>query len=673
METLLKINQLKDSVWDKIDNHNKNNIEVKTILEINHYRNVLNQYFNLIEPSNSINENKISETVLGSKETSTPLTRLKAEINDCLSTYLLLANGIKDPFKLFIMGQGNYGKSTLINSLLATGEKAATEGILPVTWKIDVFYHNTDNLVKIVFKDNKELYLSPLEAEDLIKAEEEKVKHQKREIKKKLKAFIQEYKPSKNEIADYEKKLEREEMVYSDVIEVHWPLNNSRILRKFSIVDTPGLNQYNTSGELMNSAQDYYHKSDGVIWLLDAVAISSGGSARMLEELNDSISKLGNKRSAADSMIAVLNRIDLVAESEEDKNKVIESAREIYGDIFKTIIPYSAKQAFESLENNDKELEMKSGKLELLYEIHQKFFDNSKKLQCEKKIEDCNSYNQIIKEKTKKFNEECTNNMTMAIKNADSVRGSFNYLIDGFALRFDLELRSIYREFQTSLIDNLEALSKAPRGYKPGYVDELFKTHSIRRAFSEQIDDCKENLNLESKMILKYKVTTQYESLREFMQIKDINVEFNPTIIITEKDAKMPSVVKSATASAIGAGIALGPVGALVAGGLSAYRSHAAREEEINKFDKLMRELLNNLREQYRVALAELILATEKAVSEKILMSFCSMYSVELNKYTNNNVEKRVRELVGNGEEMIRNLSEKVSIDPGLLDFIAYG
>ncbi|MGQ9531364.1 MAG: hypothetical protein ACUVTQ_00970 [Desulfotomaculales bacterium] len=48
-----------------------------------------------------------------------------------------LKQELREPFMLFVMGMGKYGKSTLVNVLL--GGRYADVDSLPKTWKIDVF------------------------------------------------------------------------------------------------------------------------------------------------------------------------------------------------------------------------------------------------------------------------------------------------------------------------------------------------------------------------------------------------------------------------------------------------------------------------------------------------------------------------------------------------------
>lgn len=672
MEIAIQIKELQNNVWDKILSVSKDNIEIKTMIEIYHYKDTLNQYYVCLDGFQTEFKEEDTEATFERNESSTPMSRMKNEISNFMGTYLFLAKGLKDPFKLFIMGQGNYGKSTLINSLLATGQKHATEGILPVTWKIDVFSNRTDNMVEILKKSGEYTFLSQEEAEGLIKNEDKKIKDQKKQIKERMKVFKNKNNPTKVETVEYEKKLNREDMQYSDIIEVHWPVNNSSILRKFSIVDTPGLNQYNSSGELMNSAQDYFHKSDGVLWLLDAVAISSGGSAKMIEELNDSLAKFGNKRKATDSIIAVLNRIDLVANSEEDVKKVIKSAQEIYGNVFKTIIPYSAKQAYESVEQNDKQLESQSGKVDLLNEIDRKFFRNSKKIQCDKKITDCYSYNQIVIEKIKKFNKNILVEREIAFNNAESIEGHFDKEVADLEQEFDIGLRKIYAAFDANLISNLEELSGSKKESKQAMINKTFRVDNLHHLFNQHVESAKKRLNTEAKMLLKYKITTQYESLRKFMQIKDINININATFDIQLDDADMPNVAASAATTALGAGLLFGPIGAVIGGGLAAVFSSVGRESVRIKFEEEMKKILEGLKEQYNEALSKVIQKTEEEVKVQIQMSFCSLYNIHLTKYDPIMIKNHTNNLIDKGNEAINSLSEKVSITPSLMEIIAF-
>ena len=58
-------------------------------------------------------------------------------IDDKINMNLQSIEELKEPFMLFIIGSGNYGKSTIINALLK--EKIVETTDIPNTWKLDLF------------------------------------------------------------------------------------------------------------------------------------------------------------------------------------------------------------------------------------------------------------------------------------------------------------------------------------------------------------------------------------------------------------------------------------------------------------------------------------------------------------------------------------------------------
>ena len=94
-----------------------------------------------------------------------------------------LKNNVKElenPFVLCIVGCGNYGKSTLINSLIKR-EVVATKDI-PSTWKVDVFLKSNLEKIEIIY-DNEEKILKSIQGGyRLLKDEEDKYKKSKEKI-----------------------------------------------------------------------------------------------------------------------------------------------------------------------------------------------------------------------------------------------------------------------------------------------------------------------------------------------------------------------------------------------------------------------------------------------------------------------------------------------------------
>ena len=188
---------------------------------------------------------------------------------------------LENPFLLFIMGSGNYGKSTLINALLQ--EKVIETSDIPNTWKLDLFIKSDNEKVEITYNDEREIIKSLSNGKKILKEEEDKFKISKKEISKKILTYKN--KLSKDKLKEFKIEQERLHLYKSDINQIKYYLKNKKILNDFTIVDTPGLNQtlLKNTVKRMNK---YYQKSDGVIWLIDAQNIVSKETNKLIEEIN---------------------------------------------------------------------------------------------------------------------------------------------------------------------------------------------------------------------------------------------------------------------------------------------------------------------------------------------------------------------------------------------------
>ena len=186
---------------------------------------------------------------------------------------------LENPFLLFIMGSGNYGKSTLINALLQ--EKVIETSDIPNTWKLDLFIKSDNEKVEITYNDEREIIKSLSNGKKILKEEEDKFKISKKEISKKILSYKN--KLSKDKLKEFKIEQERLHLYKSDINQIKYYLKNKKILNDFTIVDTPGLNQtlLKNTVKRMNK---YYQKSDGVIWLIDAQNIVSKETNKLIEE-----------------------------------------------------------------------------------------------------------------------------------------------------------------------------------------------------------------------------------------------------------------------------------------------------------------------------------------------------------------------------------------------------
>ncbi len=297
-----------------------------------------------------------------------------------------LTKELDKPFLLFIVGNGKFGKSTLINALLGTGKEMAKTGQLPKTWKIDVFYGSADNRAEIRYKDGRTELKSFTETKRLIELEEEKTAVSEDRVQD---LYIDQQRGLKTTEAkrQLKEKLRKDNLYVSNVTEVHWPVPENPLLKKFRLVDTPGTNQnlnQIVSAGVQATAADYYSKADGVIWLLAADKVASSSTKN---DIDDTLKQYGGR---TDNIIAVLNKKDAIIKNSGIKGlqQVLQEARRIYGATFSEIIPVSALQAYEAQKNANKNLEEleESGLPALLEAIDRRFFKSSLDIQVESKL-----------------------------------------------------------------------------------------------------------------------------------------------------------------------------------------------------------------------------------------------------------------------------------------------
>ena len=85
---------------------------------------------------------------------------------------------LENQFLLFIMGSGNYGKSTLINALLQDNVIETSD--IPNTWKLDLFIKSDNEKMKITYNDEREIVKSLSNGKKILKEEEYKFKTSKK-------------------------------------------------------------------------------------------------------------------------------------------------------------------------------------------------------------------------------------------------------------------------------------------------------------------------------------------------------------------------------------------------------------------------------------------------------------------------------------------------------------
>ncbi|WP_158534728.1 dynamin family protein [Romboutsia maritimum] len=319
-------------------------------------------------------------------------------------------NELKNPFLLFVIGSGNYGKSTIVNSLL--GQKIITTNDLPNTWKIDLFIKSDIEKMEITYQDSNKVTKSLHSGIKSLKKEEEKFKESKKYISSILKNYKKDKQVDIPTLKNYKKELESKYLYKSNIVQVRYFLNKSGILDDFILVDTPGLNQ-NLLKNTVNRMKEYYLRSDGVIWILDAQNIVSKESNTLIEE----ITQMNNLYDNNKSMIAVINKMDIIHKNDKQNTiKIKNKANQIYKDKFTEIVFISAKKAINGIVSDNEEFIYDSNINDLINCINEKFKEVSQESQIKSKyqnlkiMKDCinneiNNYKRQLYKDISKYNE----------------------------------------------------------------------------------------------------------------------------------------------------------------------------------------------------------------------------------------------------------------------------
>lgn len=298
-----------------------------------------------------------------------------------ISEILATKNDMLQPFSLYVIGAGKAGKSTLINALV--GQDVATVGVLPKTWKVDRFFDADTKQAIIHYKDGTPVKITnQIDAENIVQIEEKKRKDSEKDILTRRREHYRLY-PSLTleEKEGITRNLNDLYLYRSNIRQIEWAIdinNNSHsILNKFSIIDTPGVGQNHSGKDAISYIGEdvtAFSQADGMIWVLDATTLAAATPEALLrdfEETSDGITT-ANK-------IAVLNRIDLLRSTTGDEGvkRAEQAAQKLLGNFFTKIIPFSAKDAFDAVINNDEDKLYRSGYDEVFRDVNQVFSKES--------------------------------------------------------------------------------------------------------------------------------------------------------------------------------------------------------------------------------------------------------------------------------------------------------
>lgn len=436
---------------------------------------------NFINSVQQINQGTISRDVI---------ENMKIISNEFKELY----DNFDDKLMIFIVGNGKVGKSTLLNALV--GKEVAKTNFLPTTWKIDVYSPQlSEHKAIIKYTNGKQETLNIDKAKEKVIEEEVKSKESNKIYKEKLKQELRDVR-NKQQIDEIKMYLNKKYIYKSNISEVRWPVRSNWLLERCLLVDTPGLNQELNSLEQLGDANSYYHKADGVIWILNGTTIACETPNILLKELDDSLKNVGGLR---DNIIGVINRIDLLKKNggQEQVDKVYNDATKHFGDKFTDIIGVSAKQAYEGIINDDKNIIKESGILELQNAIRNIFLSKANTVKENAKMQGSNRL----------------------MKNTESILNTFKDKIDYYEAMYiskEENLRISKENFINSIKDDLSTLinnylNEVDKRID-AYVEELYN--------GEGIDFIKNTI---------YKINEFESRKNSFIKNKKLQIENNVT------------------------------------------------------------------------------------------------------------------------------------------------
>lgn len=357
---------------------------------------------------------------------------------------------LKNPFLLFVIGSGKYGKTTLINSFIKDNLLKVDD--IPNTWKLDTLIKAKKEKMDIIYKNNEVLNIDIEYGMNILKEEEMKYKKSKELIRNNFNIYKTSNKRSIGELKLHKQTLEDKYLYKSDIEEVKYYINKNGILENFIIVDTPGLNQNlksNTKERMIN----YYNRADGVIWVLDAQNIVAKSSEELIEVLRKEYI-IDDK---FDNIICVVNKIDVI--NKNSREKILLKINELYKNKFKDIVLVSSKEALKGYINESNELIESSNIKSLLNSIDVNFKLQSEKIQIKAKYNVTKVTNNKINKLINNYKRELYKNINkyeeervILEEKLKNLKSDLEIKVDKYISTINLTENNIYDEI--NLLEN---------------------------------------------------------------------------------------------------------------------------------------------------------------------------------------------------------------------------
>lgn len=208
-----------------------------------------------------------------------------------------------EPLMLMVMGSFSTGKSSFINALV--GEEIAAVEAKPTTAVVTKLCYGTQDKLLLHFRDGSVKPATPKEFNRMTAVNDEA---QLNAIHEKL-----------------------------DYVERQMPID---ILKQISIIDSPGLND--VAEKHSEATERFVNKADTVLWMFSTVQLGTREEMAAVDKLTPRLKP-----------IAVVNKMDLIDEEEDDPQEILANAKKMLQDRVQAVVGISAKYELEGKKENN--------------------------------------------------------------------------------------------------------------------------------------------------------------------------------------------------------------------------------------------------------------------------------------------------------------------------------
>ena len=208
-----------------------------------------------------------------------------------------------EPLMLMVMGSFSTGKSSFINALV--GEEIAAVEAKPTTAVVTKLCYGKQDKLLLHFRDGRVQSATPQEFTRM------------------------------TAVNDEEKLNEIHERL--DYVERQMPLD---MLKQVSIIDSPGLND--VKEKRSEATEHFVSKADTVLWMFSTVQLATREEMAAMDRLTPRLKP-----------IAVVNKMDLLDEEEDDPEEFLAKAKETLKGRVQAVVGISAKYELEGKKENN--------------------------------------------------------------------------------------------------------------------------------------------------------------------------------------------------------------------------------------------------------------------------------------------------------------------------------